>query len=295
MLIALQPIMKSALQGLAIFFGMQFFMGKVFPQKPAVVTTTGEAGEVIKVPANNLDIPPFEARPNSLNEGANYNPIPQRIVPMWPTNSPLDVIIVISPTFALEPLEKVQKDRIILEEKGFGFGNYKEKRTVDTTFKVPKEVQNNGTLWGHFYIGLAGSKLDPSVHGFDPARAYHFAHPFTQYIAQKKVKKTKNLLAAKKAEEEEEVRQLILNAGGVLTKCRKLKRSQLDQSSTPTTIPTSQYNSSLTLENLATPVYIPQPVNMSRWKQLVLEMPRDRMDGITHFSTSTHSGNSRPT
>ena len=192
--------MRSAIQGIAIFFGMQILMGKFMPKTPTEVTTTGAGGEIIKVPANNLPIPAFEARPNSLSEGASYNPIPQRIVPMWPTNSPLDVIIIVSPTFAHEPLEKVDKERIILDTKAFGFGDYKDKRTVDKTFKVPKEVQNNGTLWGHFYIGLTGSKLDPTVHGFDPARAFHFAHPFTQYIAQKKVKKTKNLLAAKAEE-----------------------------------------------------------------------------------------------
>lgn len=177
-------------------------MGKVFPKAPTEVTTTSDAGEVIKIPVNNLAIPAFEARPNSLSEGASYNPIPQRLAPMWPTNSPLDVIIVVSPTFALEPLDKVEKDRIVLKEKNFGYGDFKEKRTIDTTFKVPKEAQNNGTLWGHFYVGLAGSKLDPTVYGFDPSRAFHFAHPFTQYIAQKKIKKTKNLLAAKTVEDE---------------------------------------------------------------------------------------------
>ena len=284
--------MKSAMQGIAIFIGMQFVMGKLFPKNAAEVTTTGEAGEIIKAPANNLAIPPYEARPNSLNEGASYNPLPQRLAPMWPTDSPLDVVIVVSPTFALEPLDRVDKERIILEEKGFGYGDYKEKRTVDKKFKVPKEVQNNGTLWGHFYIGLAGSKLDPSVHGFDPARAFHFAHPFTQYIAQKKIKKTKNLLAAK--DQTEEVCNFSWALVEVLTELpRKLKKSQPDRSSTRTTTPTLPCNLSQILENSDTQVYTQQLVNTFNWKQRELEMPRDRMDGITPFSMSTASGNSR--
>ena len=165
-------------------------------------TTTDSSGATVTVPANTGQIPPFHARPDTLKEGAVYNTIPQRIAPMWPNDSPLDITIVVSPSFALTPLAKVQKERVVLEEKSFLFGDYKESRVVDTKFKVPKEVQNNGTLWAHFYICLAGGKLDPSVPCFDPARAYHFIHPLTQYITQKKVKKTKNLLSAKDDEEE---------------------------------------------------------------------------------------------
>lgn len=200
-LIVPQPLIKSAVQGLAVFIGIQMLMSS-FKGKSTTETTTDASGAKINVPANTGEIPPFHARPNSLAEGAAYNPVPQRIAPMWPNDSPLDIFIVISPTFALSPLNKVQKDRVVLEEKAFVLGDYKESRTIDTTFKVPKEVQNNGTLWGHFYIGLTGCQLDPSVQGFDPARAYHFVHPLTQYIAQKKVKKTKKLLAAKEEQEE---------------------------------------------------------------------------------------------
>ena len=84
----------------------------------------------------------------------------------------------------------------MVEETGFKFGDYNENRVIETEFAVPKEVQNNGTLWAHFYVGISGSKLDPSTAGYDPSQAYHFVHPLTQYITQKKVKKTKNLLAA---------------------------------------------------------------------------------------------------
>lgn len=122
---------------------------------------------------------------------------------MWPLDTPLDITIVVSPTFVSEPLAKIPKERIVVNEVAFLLGNYEDKRVIDTSFTVPKEVQNNGTLWAHFYIGLAGSKLDPSTSGYDPAKAFHFLHPLTQYIAQKKVKKTKNLLAA--VEETDEV------------------------------------------------------------------------------------------
>lgn len=203
MLMNPQPMIRSAVQGIAIFIGVQFFVSQIMGKKSAPTTAvTDESGTVIQVPANTAEIPPFLARPDSLAEGAVYNPIPQRIAPMWPADTPLDITIVVSPSFVAEPLAKVPKARIVVDEMGFRFGDYKENRVIDTEFDVPREVQNNGTLWAHFYIGLTGSKLDPATKGYDPARAFHFMHPLTQYIAQKKVKKTKNLLAAKGNDEE---------------------------------------------------------------------------------------------
>lgn len=196
-------MIKSAVQGIAIFIGVQFFISQIMGKKSATTTTTTDAsGTVIQVPANTGEIPPFLARPDSLAKGAVYNPTPQRIAPMWPLDSPLDITIVVSPSFVPGPLSKIPKERIVVDEMSFKFGDYKENRVIDTEFDVPKEVQNNGTLWAHFYIGLTGSKLDPATQGYDPARAFHFMHPLTQYIAQKKVKKTKNLLAAKEDDEE---------------------------------------------------------------------------------------------
>jgi hypothetical protein len=202
-------MIKSAVQGIAIFFGMQFVMNNVLGvgKNSANTTVTDESGTVNSVPANTAEIPPYHDRPEFLNDGATWNAIPQRIAPMWPLNSPLDITIIISPSFAVQPIAKVEKERKIVEEVGFNFGDYKESRVIDTSFAVPKEVQNNGTLWAHFFIGLSGCKLDPQSPGYDTSKAYHFVHPLTQYITQKKIKKTKNLLAASEEtkEEEEEV------------------------------------------------------------------------------------------
>jgi hypothetical protein len=197
-----KPMIKSAVQGIAIFMAIQFFMGQFMGKsKPATTTMTDASGAVITVPANTGPIPPFEARPNSLDDGAVYNPLPQRIAPMWPLDSSLDVTIVVSPSFVSEPLKKVPAERRVVDEVAFKFGDYKDNRVIDTSFALPKEVQNNGTLWAHFYIGLTGSNLDPSAPGYDSSLAYHFIHPLTQYVAQKKIIKTKNLLAAVEEDE----------------------------------------------------------------------------------------------
>jgi Cleft lip and palate transmembrane protein 1 (CLPTM1) len=283
-------MIKSAIQGLVMFFGIQFVMGKFMNSGKATTTTTTDAsGTVVKVPANTAEIPPYYARPDHLDEGALYNPLAQRIAPMWPLDSPMDITIVVSPTFVSEPLAKTPKERIVVEEVAFKFGDYQENRVIDTTFPVPKEVQNNGTLWAHFYIGLTGSGLDPSTSGYNPERAFHFIHPLTQYIAQKKIKKTKNLLAA--VNETEEVCSVQRGCREMLTVQRSKRKYRLGQSSPLTIIQTSQCLSSRTAESCIIPLFILLLDNIFIWSPAVQEMAVDRMDGIIPFCSSILSGN----
>lgn len=143
-----------------------------------------------------------------MNEGAQYRSVPKKVAPIWPQDSHVDIIVTLSPSFNPVPITQVPDEYVVLQEKEFHLNNYTDKRTIETSFTVPKAVQNNGTLWGHFYIGLNGSNLDPRQPGFDPAKAYHFAWPLTQYLPKKRVAKTRNLLEAApdaaEAEEEEE-------------------------------------------------------------------------------------------
>ncbi|KAG9245302.1 cleft lip and palate transmembrane protein 1-domain-containing protein [Calycina marina] len=197
------PMWRTALQGIAIFIVAQFVMNQ-FKGKPTTEIVTDASGVQRTAPANTADIPPFLARPDVLADDVEYSPMPERIAPIWPLDSLLDITIVVSPTFVVEPLAKVPEERRVVNEMALRFGDYKDARAIDTEFTVPTEVQNNGTLWAHIYVGLTGSKLDPITPGYDPARAYHFLSPLTQYIVQKKVKKTKNLLAAATVEDEAE-------------------------------------------------------------------------------------------
>jgi Cleft lip and palate transmembrane protein 1 (CLPTM1) len=202
-------MLKAGLQALAIWIGTQFIMGKIMgPKIPPPVTTTDGSGGVVTVQPNTAPIPSYWDRPESLDDGAKYSSVPLRVAPMWPTDSAMDIIIVVSPSFVHEPLDKVPKERIVVSEKAFVMTDKNEKRVIDTSFDVPKAVQNNGTLWGHFYIGLSDQKLDPSANGYDPTRAYHFMYPLTQYLPKKKVIKTKNLLGPANTTEESEVKEV---------------------------------------------------------------------------------------
>jgi hypothetical protein len=192
------------IQGVVMWYGIQMVMKQFMGTKAPTTTEVKDAsGAIVQVPANTGEIPAYLLRPQSLDEGAVYNPMPQRIAPIWPSDASLDVVVTISESFAPIPISKTAEQYLVLSEKAFKLGNFSDKRVIETTFDVPKSVQNNGTLWGHFYIGLTGSNIDPKEPGFDPATAVHFAYPLTQYISKKKAVKTRNLLEGKDESEVE--------------------------------------------------------------------------------------------
>ncbi|OTA67394.1 cleft lip and palate transmembrane 1 [Hypoxylon sp. EC38] len=200
-----QSILYKIVQGVAIWFGMQMLMKQLTGGNNAQTATTKDAsGNVVQVPANTGDIPAYQLRPNTLDEGAVWNPIPQRLAPIWPSDSYVDIVVTLSSSFVPVKISSVPEEYVALKEKGFQLGDWSDTRVAETTFTVPSSVQKNGTLWGHFYVGLSGANLDPKEPGFDPATAFHFVYPLTQYIPKKKEAKTRNLLEERPEVEEEE-------------------------------------------------------------------------------------------
>lgn len=109
-------------------------------------------------------------------------------------NSSLDLSIYVSPSLVMPALSKVDLSTLVLQEKNFTLGDWKDTREIDTAFKVPTEVKNNGTLYAHFYIAQHGSALDPIASNYNVATAYHFYRAFNVVMPKKKKAKTKNLL-----------------------------------------------------------------------------------------------------
>ena len=182
-----------------MWMAMQFVM-KQFTggsQQATVKTVRDADGNEVQVRVGSSKIPPFMERPKHLDEGAVYNQIPQLVAPIWPDNSQVDIIVTVSPSFVPTSLKDTPKDTVVLQEKKFRIGDYSDTRAADRVIQVPRPVQQNGTLWGHFYIGLSGAALDPIEKGYDTSSAYHFVFPLTQHIPKKKEFKTRNLLAAK--------------------------------------------------------------------------------------------------
>ncbi|KAK2071704.1 hypothetical protein P8C59_006108 [Phyllachora maydis] len=193
-----QSIFVKIVQGVGMYMLVQFAMKQFMGTGKQAAEVTNAEGKVVRVAAAGATgpIPPYAVRPKVLEDGATYNPMPQMIAPIWPDDSLVDLTVTISTSPALTPLKDTPKDSVVLEEKGFRIGNYSDKRFAETTIKMPEPVQHNQTLWGHFYVGQSGANLDPTQPGFDPGAAYHFIHPLTQYMAKKKLSKTRSLLAA---------------------------------------------------------------------------------------------------
>ncbi|KAL8649719.1 MAG: hypothetical protein Q9210_004238 [Variospora velana] len=177
--------MQSAIQAIGLFLVVQYFASQFFGNGGKNASSSGSS-----------TVPAFDQRPASGAEITNYNPIPQMIAPLWPLNSSLDISIYVAPSLVMPPLSSVDEDSLVMEEKDFSLGDYKESRQVDTTFRVPSEVQSNGTLWAHFYVALKGHPLDPAATNYDMSKAHHFFHPLNQVLPKKKVVKTRKLVGA---------------------------------------------------------------------------------------------------
>jgi hypothetical protein len=91
----------------------------------------------------------------------------------------------------------------VFNEKNFTLGNYSDTREIDTSIKIPREVQHNGTLFAHFMVGLSGHQLDPTAKDYSTDNAIYFFRPLNQYLPRKKAKKLKNLLSGPEETEED--------------------------------------------------------------------------------------------
>ncbi|KAJ5302258.1 hypothetical protein PENANT_c008G03845 [Penicillium antarcticum] len=183
---------KGALQGLGIFLLGQFAVSQFFGNKQSASPSASSGG-----------IPAFADRPHP-SEIAESSAIPDLIAPIWPADSAVDLSIYVTPSIIV-PNFKSSDSVLVLQEKNFTIGNYSDTREIDTTIKVPKQVQQNGTLWAHFFLARTGYQLDPAAKDYNTADAVHFLRPLNQYHAKKKVKKLKNLLAtAGEAEQQQD-------------------------------------------------------------------------------------------
>ena len=180
--------MSSLLQGLAFFVISQYLVSTFFSGKTSGGNTPGQPS-----PGSSGDIGSFADRPD-ITVIQNYSAIPHFVAPIWPVNSSLDVSIYVSPSLVMPALSSLPEESLVLEEKNFRIGDYQDKRDIQTTLTVPKQVQKNGTLWAHFYVALTGHQLDPLAKDYDIASATHFFRPLNQFLPKKRVRKLKNLL-----------------------------------------------------------------------------------------------------
>ena len=93
-------------------------------------------------------------------------------------------------------LQHVKPQMLVMHEENFSMENFSDSRVIGTTIRVPKEIQENGTWYLHFYVAVHEKTMDPEAGSFDSAKAYHFARPLNQFWPRKKIAKKKNLLSS---------------------------------------------------------------------------------------------------
>lgn len=178
---------------------VQFVMGQIFGnEKQGSSSPSSRETQTLSAP-----IPAFSDRPDQ-NTIANATILPSFVAPIWPENCSLDLSVYISPLVYVPGIKAFPADSKIIGEKNFRVGDFSEDRVISTKFAVPEQVQNNGTLWAHFYVALAGHELDPSEDNYRTEYAFHFTKPLVQYLPKKKTKKLKNLLTDTNDDQEPE-------------------------------------------------------------------------------------------
>jgi hypothetical protein len=116
----------------------------------------------------------------------------------------MDIRMYVSPSISMPALNQMPAESLVLDERNFHYGDWSDKRHVHTTIAIPPTVQNNGTLWAHLYIAQSGSIMDPTSPGYDTFKAYRVTRPITNYLAKKKVHKTRNLLDSADTDQDQE-------------------------------------------------------------------------------------------
>ncbi|KAJ5545490.1 Cleft lip and palate transmembrane 1 [Penicillium sp. DV-2018c] len=182
---------KGALQGLGVFLLVQFAINQWMGSKNTATPSVNTGG-----------IPAFADRPHP-SEIVEHSALPELVAPIWPLDGAVDLSIYVTPSMTV-PKFKSSDSILVLQETNFTIGNYSDTREIDTTIKLPRQVQQNGTLWAHFFLARAGYQLDPSAKDYNTADAVHFLRPLNQYLPKKKTKKLKNLLSGPEDEDDEE-------------------------------------------------------------------------------------------
>lgn len=150
-------------------------------------------------PATPQPVSPSGSQP--VAQPIDYSIFPHTIYPMWPTNTSVDISMYISPSVAMPMFGHMPPESLVVQEKGFDMEK-KDGRDVHASFEVPRQVQNNGTLWAHIFVGQTGAVLDPANPEYDTHKAYRMIRPLTQYLPKRKIKKMRNLLESQDSDEE---------------------------------------------------------------------------------------------
>ena len=190
------------------YLGFNAAMGYYFrKQHTGVMRNHPETGAPVLVPDNTEDIPPYAFRPDPPSPLPQaYLKVPVRMAPLWPQDSIVDVVVTVSTSRIPYSLADTPAQDVVFRSSGFRMNAWDDTRSASAEISVPDQVRlRNATLWTHIFVARSGAVIDPAEEGYNFEEAYAFSWPLTQYVAKKKVARTRNLLEGRSEEEELEL------------------------------------------------------------------------------------------
>jgi hypothetical protein len=184
-------------------------------KESTTITTDPKTGAVLSAPAAGS----YEDSRYYMQDVDGYLRIPDKVSPIWPPGTPMDMSIYLSESIVLPPLSQLQ-DRLVFQEKDIKLGDWNDKRHATVEVPFSEYVQSNGTLFAHIFIAKGGAEMDPHAKGYNPAHSYRVLKLLTRYHPKKKVFKTKKLIGTTdedKQEEEEEVHATTKDGRPIIT------------------------------------------------------------------------------
>jgi hypothetical protein len=162
--------------------------------------------QVDKATGAILSAPPAGSFENRYyrNDVPNYLFSPDKISPIWPEGTPMDMSVYLSesPILSTPLLSPEMQEKKVFDEKEIKLGDWDEKRSVAVDVKFSENVQRNGTLFAHIVVARHGAEMDPAAPGYDRSQTFVVTRLLTRYHPKKKIIKTKKLIGGSEEEEE---------------------------------------------------------------------------------------------
>ena len=117
------------------------------------------------------------------------NGIPKVLMPSFKLGTKMDLYFYLDQHSEFSAFDDLAK--LALKEQNITFGDYNDLREREFKIKCDSMLQNNGSLYAHFYLIPAGTKLDSTT---DLDNVIYHQKPLARLMPRKKVVQKKNLL-----------------------------------------------------------------------------------------------------
>jgi hypothetical protein len=151
-----------------------------------------------------LTAPPPVASPSQDGVQAPVTSFPPQFTSIWKLGQTMDLYFYTSTKESIKDFEKP-----VVVEKSIKFGDWNDIRRSSFEIECPESVQNNGSLFGHFYMVESGAHLAK----LPSERIIYHRKLLTRYMPKRKETKKKNLITSDESSLDEKQEPVIQEEG----------------------------------------------------------------------------------